>query len=71
MTGNLALRSDGRAYFVIQNADDSARAYFYKDKNGDGIHINNGLDGGGDFILVKMVPFIPRLRVRWWLKDSI
>ncbi|WP_394355428.1 tail fiber protein [Salmonella enterica] len=53
MTGNLALRSDGRAYFVIQNADDSARAYFYKDKNGDGIHINNGLDGGGDFIFGK------------------
>ncbi|EMD4264229.1 hypothetical protein VQ326_002283 [Salmonella enterica] len=53
MTGNLALRSDGRAYFVIQNADGSARAYFYKDKNGDGVHINNGVDGGGDFVFGK------------------
>ncbi|ECJ4378699.1 hypothetical protein DLB95_15905, partial [Salmonella enterica subsp. diarizonae] len=53
MTGNLTLRSDDRMHFIIINADGSVRAYIYKDKGGDGIRINNGVDGGGDFILRK------------------
>lgn len=53
MTGNLTLRSDDRMHFIIINADGSVRAYIYKDKGGDGIRINNGADGGGDFILRK------------------
>ncbi|MDJ5401916.1 tail fiber protein [Salmonella enterica] len=53
MTGNLTLRSDDRIHFIIINADGSVRAYIYKDKGGDGIRINNGADGGGDFILRK------------------
>ncbi|ENR8561229.1 hypothetical protein ACEXBP_001327 [Salmonella enterica] len=50
MTGNLVLRSDERMHFVIQNADGAARTYIWKDKGGDGLHINNGIDGGGDFV---------------------
>lgn len=53
MTGNLTLRSDERMHFIIQNADGSARAYFYKDKGGDGVRLSNGVDGGGDFLFGK------------------
>ncbi|EHA9324856.1 hypothetical protein ABQ38_001171 [Salmonella enterica subsp. enterica serovar Sandiego] len=53
MTGNLTLRSDERMHIVIQNADGSARAYFYKDKGGDGVRLSNGVDGGGDFVFGK------------------
>ncbi|EPP3317159.1 hypothetical protein ACT9D3_003939 [Salmonella enterica subsp. diarizonae serovar 50:r:z] len=38
---------------MIANADGSVRAYIYKDKGGDGIHINNGADGWGDFVFSK------------------
>lgn len=53
MTGSLTLRSDDRMHFMIANADGSVRAYIYKDKGGDGIHINNGADGWGDFVFSK------------------
>ncbi|EBN0776338.1 hypothetical protein B5Q37_24925, partial [Salmonella enterica] len=53
MTGNLTLKSDDRVHFIIQNADGSVRAYIYKDKGGDGIRINNGADGGGEFVFGK------------------
>ncbi|EJM1835426.1 hypothetical protein Q6I89_001039 [Salmonella enterica] len=53
MTGNLALKNDDRVHFIIQNADGSVRAYIYKDKGGDGIRINNGVDGGGEFVFSK------------------
>ncbi|EEN5775887.1 phage tail protein [Salmonella enterica] len=53
MTGSLTLRSDDRMHFVIANADGSVRAFIYKDKGGDGIRINNGADGGGEFVLNK------------------
>lgn len=57
MTGNLALKSDDRVHFIIQNADGSVRAYIYKDKGGDGIRINNGADGGGEFVFGKNSEF--------------
>lgn len=53
MTGSLTLRSDDRIHLVIANADGSVRAFIYKDKGGDGIRINNGADGGGEFVLNK------------------
>lgn len=53
MTGSLTLRSDDRMHFMIANADGSVRAYIYKDKGGDGIRINNGVDGYGDFVFNK------------------
>ncbi|EIS6338289.1 hypothetical protein L0B46_004508 [Salmonella enterica] len=53
MTGNLYLKNDGRVNFCIMNADGTPRMFIYKDKGGDGVHINNGNDGGGDFIFGK------------------
>ncbi|EKB1326743.1 hypothetical protein ABG148_000540 [Salmonella enterica] len=50
MTGNLFLRNDGRMHFAIANADGNARMWLYKDKGGDGVRLNNGVDGGGDFV---------------------
>lgn len=53
MTGNLFLKSDARMHFAIVNEDDNARMWLYKDKGGDGIRINNGIDGGGEFVFGK------------------
>ncbi|EJI4856188.1 phage tail protein [Salmonella enterica] len=62
--GNVVLQNDAREHIIIQNADGSARAYIYKDKDDTGIHINNGNDGAGDFVLGKdsvlYVPFAVR-----------
>ncbi|ECL9163839.1 hypothetical protein FT115_24580 [Salmonella enterica subsp. diarizonae] len=62
--GNVVLQNDAREHIIIQNADGSARAYIYKDKDDTGIHINNGADGSGDFVLGKdsvlYVPFAVR-----------
>ncbi|EAR1979747.1 phage tail protein [Salmonella enterica] len=64
MTGSLTLRSDDRMHFMIANADGSVRAYIYKDKDDTGIHINNGVDGYGNFTFGKdgilYVPFAVR-----------
>nr|EEE1921926.1 hypothetical protein [Salmonella enterica subsp. diarizonae] len=64
MTGSLTLRSDDRMHFMIANADGSVRAYIYKDKGGDGIRINNGVDGYGDFVFNKDGSFYAPLAVR-------
>ncbi|EFQ2552801.1 phage tail protein [Salmonella enterica] len=53
MTGNLYLKNDGRVNFCIMNEDGTPRMWIFKDKGSDGIHINNGNDGGGDFIFGK------------------
>ncbi|ECB4072773.1 hypothetical protein EW514_16025 [Salmonella enterica subsp. enterica serovar Napoli] len=53
MTGNLGLRSDTRKHFYIANADGTARMWLYKDKGGDGVRLNNGVDGGGEFVFSK------------------
>ncbi|EHW1124699.1 hypothetical protein K1L55_000125 [Salmonella enterica subsp. enterica serovar Kinondoni] len=53
MTGNLYLKNDGRVNFCIMNEDGTPRMWLFKDKGGDGVHINNGNDGGGDFIFGK------------------
>ncbi|EOX8499728.1 hypothetical protein [Salmonella enterica] len=53
MTGNLFLKNDARMHFAIFNEDGNARMWLYKDKDGDGIRINNGADGGGEFIFHK------------------
>ncbi|EJC0216754.1 phage tail protein [Salmonella enterica] len=50
---DLVLQSDERRHIMMQNADGSVRAYIYKDKDDTGIHINNGVDGWGDFIFGK------------------
>ncbi|EFT4510114.1 phage tail protein [Salmonella enterica subsp. enterica serovar Stanley] len=53
MTGNLFLKNDGRMHFAIFNEDGNARMWFYKDKDGDGVRLNNGIDGGGEFVFHK------------------
>lgn len=53
MTGNLFLKSDTRMHFAIVNEDGNARMWLFKDKDGDGIRLNNGVDGGGEFIFGK------------------
>ncbi|MGG6075244.1 hypothetical protein ACQSGI_25150, partial [Salmonella enterica] len=53
MTGDLFLKNDGRMHFAIMNEDGNARMWLYKDKGGDGIRINNGIDGGGEFVFGK------------------
>ncbi|EJS8570633.1 phage tail protein [Salmonella enterica] len=64
MTGNLCLKSDGRVNFCIMNEDGTPRMWLFKDKGGDGVHINNGNDGAGDFVFGKdsilYVPFAVR-----------
>lgn len=46
----VVLRGDERKHFSIQNQDGTARAYIWKEKGGNGIHISNAADGGGDFV---------------------
>ncbi|EEG6052336.1 hypothetical protein G3E53_003427 [Salmonella enterica subsp. enterica] len=53
MTGNLFLKNDNRMHFAIVNADGNVRMWLYKDKGGDGVRLNNGVDGGGEFVFGK------------------
>ncbi|ENC9016811.1 hypothetical protein ABLC08_002507 [Salmonella enterica] len=53
MTGNLFLKNDARMHIVIVNEDGNARMWLYKDKGGDGVRLNNGIDGGGEFVFHK------------------
>ncbi|EMU8494017.1 tail fiber protein [Salmonella enterica] len=53
MTGNLFLKNDGRMHFAIMDEDGNVRMWLYKDKGGDGVRINNGYDGGGEFVFGK------------------
>ncbi|ECZ2622563.1 hypothetical protein F7287_12375 [Salmonella enterica] len=57
MTGNLFLKNDGRMHFAIANEDGNARMWLYKDKGGDGVRLNNGVDGGGEFVFNKNSEF--------------
>ncbi|EFQ7324244.1 hypothetical protein HZ458_004183 [Salmonella enterica] len=57
MTGNLFLKNDGRMHFAIANEDGNARMWLYKDKGGDGVRLNNGVDGGGEFVFGKNSEF--------------
>ncbi|WP_249025117.1 hypothetical protein [Citrobacter braakii] len=53
MTGSLFLKNDARVHFAIANEDGNARMWLYKDKGGDGVRLNNGVDGGGEFVFHK------------------
>ncbi|EDS2751661.1 hypothetical protein ACEVVI_003267 [Salmonella enterica] len=53
MTGNLFLKNDNRMHFAIVDANGNTRMWLFKDKGGDGVHINNGYDGGGEFVFNK------------------
>ncbi|ELB5926311.1 tail fiber protein [Salmonella enterica] len=57
MTGNLFLKNDARMHFAIMDEDGNVRMWLYKDKGGDGVRINNGYDGGGEFVFNKNSEF--------------
>ncbi|EDW0610924.1 phage tail protein [Salmonella enterica subsp. enterica] len=63
-TGNLCLKSDGRINFCIMDEGGTPRMWIFKDKGSDGIHINNGNDGGGDYVFHKDGSFYAPLAVR-------
>ncbi|ECP6668995.1 phage tail protein [Salmonella enterica] len=64
MTGNLYLKNDSRINIAIVDEDGTPRMWLFKDKGGDGIHINNGNDGGGDYVFHKDGSFYAPLAVR-------
>ncbi|EAW3493381.1 shikimate transporter [Salmonella enterica] len=64
MTGNLYLKNEGRINLAIVDEAETPRMWLFKDKGGDGVHINNGNDGGGDFIFGKDGIFYAPLAVR-------
>ncbi|EHR4176822.1 phage tail protein [Salmonella enterica] len=64
MTGNLYLKNEGRINLAIVDEAETPRMWLFKDKGGDGIHINNGNDGGGDFVFGKEGSFYAPLAVR-------
>ncbi|MEW3043541.1 phage tail protein [Escherichia coli] len=47
---NFRLKSNYRHHITFANEDGSIRMFLWKDNGSDGVHINNGSDGGGDFI---------------------
>ncbi|HBB2496714.1 TPA: phage tail protein [Escherichia coli] len=47
---NFRLKGDYRHHITFANEDGSIRMFLWKDKDGDGVHINNGSSGGGDFV---------------------
>ncbi|WP_141133763.1 tail fiber protein [Salmonella enterica] len=63
MTGNLFLKNDNRMHFAIANADGNVRMWLYKDKGGDGVRLNNGVDGGGEFVFGKNGDFYSPLSI--------
>ncbi|EFD6248365.1 tail fiber protein (plasmid) [Escherichia coli] len=50
---NFRLKSNYRHHITFANEDGSIRMFLWKDNGGDGVHINNGSDGGGDFIFKR------------------
>nr|VUD24062.1 phage-holin analog protein [Salmonella sp. NCTC 7297] len=58
MTGNLYLKNEGRINLAIVDEAETPRMWLFKDKGGDGVHINNGNDGGGILFLVKTAVFM-------------
>ncbi|MBG6243468.1 MAG: hypothetical protein EKE20_17470, partial [Candidatus Symbiopectobacterium sp. Dall1.0] len=51
--GQFLLKGDNRKHLGFHNQDGSVRMWLYKDKGGDGVRLNNGNDGGGDWLFHK------------------
>lgn len=51
--GNVVLQNDAREHIIIQNADGTPRMFIYKDKGGDGVHLNNGNDASTEYLFHK------------------
>ncbi|MDE9435335.1 phage tail protein [Xenorhabdus bovienii] len=50
-TSMVTSQGDGRQHLALSDSDGRTRAWIYKDKDGDGIHINNGYGGTTEWIL--------------------
>ncbi|ENR1920471.1 hypothetical protein ACEUIR_004613, partial [Salmonella enterica] len=62
--GNVVLQNDAREHIIIQNADGTPRMFIYKDKDGDGVHLNNGTDASTEYLFHKDGSFYAPLAVR-------
>ncbi|EDY1994453.1 hypothetical protein GTD56_000773 [Salmonella enterica subsp. diarizonae] len=62
--GNVVLQSDAREHIIIQNADGTPRMFIYKDKGGDGVHLNNGNDASTEYLFHKDGSFYAPFAVR-------
>nr|WP_071846898.1 hypothetical protein [Arsenophonus nasoniae] len=51
--GQFLLKGDNRKHLGFHNQDGSVRMWLYKDKGGDGVRLNNGNDGSGDWVFNK------------------
>ncbi|EBU2511265.1 hypothetical protein CU855_02240 [Salmonella enterica] len=62
--GNVVLQNDAREHIIIQNADGTPRMFIYKDKGGDGVHLNNGNDASTEYLFHNDGSFYAPLAVR-------
>ncbi|EBE4781874.1 phage tail protein [Salmonella enterica] len=62
--GDVVLQSDARRHIIIQNADGTPRMFIYKDKGGDGVHLNNGNDASTEYLFHKDGSFYAPFAVR-------
>lgn len=62
--GNVVLQNDAREHIIIQNADGTPRMFIYKDKGGDGVHLNNGNDASTEYLFHKDGSFYAPFAVR-------
>ncbi|ENX2733316.1 hypothetical protein ACFN9U_000626 [Salmonella enterica] len=61
---NIILRGDDRKHIIMQDADSTPRMYIFKDKGGDGVHLNNGTDASTEYLFHKDGSFYAPLAVR-------
>lgn len=61
---NVVLQNDAREHIIIQNADGTPRMFIYKDKGGDGVHLNNGNDASTEYLFHKDGSFYAPFAVR-------
>ncbi|EJO2609540.1 phage tail protein [Salmonella enterica] len=62
--GNVVLQNDAREHIIIQNADGTPRMFIYKDKGGDGVHLNNGNDASTEYLFHKDGSFYAPFAIR-------
>ncbi|PHM55173.1 phage tail protein [Xenorhabdus sp. KK7.4] len=67
----VASQGDGRQHFALRDDDGRTRAWIYKDKDGDGVHINNGYDGGADWIFSNNAELYCPGTINSYLRNTI
>lgn len=61
---NIILRGDDRKHIMMQDADGTPRMYIFKDKGGDGVHLNNGTDASTEYLFHKDGSFYAPFAIR-------